>query len=91
MFGGFWLYKLAEKKGIINEFTESMKQAGKWKVKLLALKKCIIIILPVVLQVTDSLLDAVYFIRQKTAYRIIDIPEYVHIAQGVLLFTCELS
>ena len=85
LIGFYVIYKLAEQKEVTNKTTDSAIVEG-WK----KLKKCFTILLPVMLQVVDSLLDALYFIKLKTSYRIIQVPPFVHIMQALLLFTCKL-
>ena len=37
----------------------------------------------------DSIMDFVYYIKLKTEPRLIHVPGYVHVVQGVLLYTCK--
>ena len=62
-----------------------------WKTKFILIKKYSMILVPVLLQIVDSLLDAIYFVKSKTDARILHIPSFVHVAQAVLLFTCKSS
>ena len=41
------------------------------------------------LQVADSLLDSLYFIKLKTEPRVVQVRPVIQIIQAVLLFTCE--
>ena len=83
------MYKLANEKGVTDEIHDTLKVDSSWRTKLTLIKKYFTIIVPVLLQVFDSLLDALYFIKIKTGYRIINVPPFVHVVQAVLLFTCE--
>ena len=56
---------------------------------MLTVKKYFMILSPVLVQVMDSLLDAAYFVKLKTGYRIVDVPANVQVIQGLLLFTCK--
>ena len=83
---GFYLIlKLTKEKKISDEATS---EAIGWKAKLMSFKETFMITLPVLLQVSDSLLDALYFIKLKTGHRIIHVPPAVHVIQALLLFTC---
>ena len=83
---GFYLIlKLTKEKKISDEATSEAKG---WKAKLMSFKESFMITLPVLLQVSDSLLDALYFIKLKTGHRIIHVPPAVHVIQALLLFTC---
>ena len=81
------IYKLAGDKGLTGNDLEVVKD---WRAKLGSFKESFMILLPVLLQVIDSLLDALYFIKLKTSYRIIHVPPLVHVLQAFLLFTCKL-
>ena len=85
--GFFVIQKLAEEKVLTDQTNSEI--VGGWKAKFASLKKVLMIILPVVLQVVDSLLDALYFIKLKTSNRIIHVPPFVHVVQALLLFTCK--
>ena len=45
--------------------------------------------LPIILQVVDSVLDAVYFINLKTNFRVVHVEPTVQMIQAVLLLTCK--
>ena len=81
------IYKLTGEK-VLNEANDSEIDEG-WKAKLTSFKKCFMILLPVMLQVMDSVLDALYFIKLKTSFRIIHVQPFVHVLQALLLFTCK--
>ena len=98
--GVYLIHKLIEKKGIIEENTMlSDDKSCKVRLckalfcgftnKLLHYEKIFMIFLPILLQVVDSLLDALYFIKLKAGDRIIHVPPHVHILQAVLLLTCK--
>ena len=89
--GVYYIYQLAQEKRITDEVRQTLEVDSGWKTKFTLLKKYTMILVPVLLQVVDSLLDAIYFVKSKTDPRIIHIPSYVHVAQAVLLFTCKLS
>ena len=89
--GFYFMYKLAKQKGITDEINDALRENDSLKTKILTYKKYFMILLPVLLQVMDSLLDALYFIKLKTGYRIIQVPAYVQVMQGLLLFTCKCS
>ena len=84
-----FMYKLAKEKGVTEDIRNTLEVDNSWKTKLTLVKKYFTIIVPVLLQVVDSLLDALYFIKLKTGYRIINVPPFVHALQAVLLFTCK--
>ena len=63
---------LAQHKGLTEEITDAFENDD-WKTKLSKLKKIFKILLPILLQVFDSIVDAVYFIKLKTEPNIIQV------------------
>ena len=104
-FGFYLIHQLTKDKGIqtdLKTVNDPKSWAAKLLARIykcmgiaVCMKKCVymnkylMIFLPLLLQVTDSLLDALYFIKLKTGYRIINVPPTVHVIQGLLLFTCK--
>ena len=83
--GFYFVYGVAREKGIIGGITD-----GNCKKKICSLWQLKKLLLPILMQVLDSLLDSIYFINLKTSYRIVQVPPSVHVAQGILLLTCKL-
>ena len=87
--------KLAENPKFIDKVVKKLMGTTKvpeekWQAKYFSYREFLIIFLPIICQVFDSLLDSWYFISLKTSDRIIDVPAWVHVVQGLLLFTCKL-
>ena len=66
-------------------------ETGHWKENFRMARKIIGLFLPILLQVVDSVLDAVYFINLKTKFRVVHVDPLVQIIQAALLLTCEFS
>ena len=49
--------------------------------------KVLKLVAPMISCLLDSIFDGVYFIKLKTAARIIHVPAWVHVVQGLLLYT----
>ena len=45
---------------------------------------------PMLTQVLDSVSDGMYFLNLKLKPRLVHVPAWVHVFQGILLFTCKL-
>ena len=56
---------------------------------LMSCKKLLFILSTLMVQVADSLLDALYFIKLKSKSRLIHVPPHIQAIQGLLLFACE--
>ena len=54
-------------------------------------KRFLLLALPMLTQALDSVSDGLYFLNLKLEARLVHVPIWVHIFQGVLLFTCKLS
>ena len=67
---------------------DNQKQAV-WdsKSKLSSAWKILLLISPMISCLVDSVLDGLYFISLKTEPRIIHVPGWVHVIQGLLLYT----
>ena len=59
------------------------------KNKAIIFVKIGLLVMPIGLQVIDSLFDALYFVKLKTDWRMIHVPAWVHVAQAALLYTCK--
>ena len=58
------MFQLAEEKGVTEEIRQTLEVDTSWRTKLTLVKKYFTIIVPILLQVIDSLLDAFYFIKK---------------------------
>ena len=102
IFGVYHIYKWSREEGHIWKGTSNIDletrnrnfygafgaKRSYWKLLLIILQ-FLIILLPLVIQVGDSLIDAVYFVELKSKSRLIHVPAFVQVIQGGLLYTCE--
>ena len=104
MFGICYIYKWSQEEGKIwiaePESTIDLKTChrnfyGPVGVKrsffssLKSYKNLFFILSTLMVQVADSLLDALYFIKLKSKSRLIHVPAHIQAIQGVLLYACE--
>ena len=67
-----------------------MARSQSMKNKAIIFVKIGLLVMPIGLQVIDSLFDALYFVKLKTDWRMIHVPAWVHVAQAALLYTCKV-
>ena len=104
MFGIYYTYKWSQEEGhkwkgepktTIDLTTRNRNLYGPVEDKrsffsrLMSYKRLLFILSTLMVQVADSLLDALYFIKLKSKSRLIHVPAHIQAIQGVLLYACE--
>ena len=102
MFGIYYTYKWSLEEGHIwkSASTIDLKTRNRnlygplgakrsLKATLKSYSKLVPILSTLMIQIVDSLLDALYFIKLKSKSRLIHVSAYTQAIQGALLYACE--
>ena len=85
--GGFYhMTKLIKDVGMTAELG---METGHCKENFGMARRLVSLFLPIILQVVDSVLDAVYFINLKINFRLVHVGPTDQMIQAVLLLTCK--